>query len=94
MKKDVPPLIAPAPEDRRFKDMQWDEDHVFSFIKEYYLLTARHLQATVNQVQGLDEHTAQKAAFYARQVMNAVLATNFSTTPISASSRCSSTKSS
>ncbi len=76
-KTDVEPLVAPAPEDKRFKDDQWAENFVFDFIKQSYLLAARHLQSTVRQVEGLDKHTRQKAAFYTRQYVDALSPTNF-----------------
>src|SRR4029453_17112991 len=54
------PVVTPRPEDRRFKDAAWDESYVFDFIKQSYLLTARWMQRTVKQVEGLDDKTAKK----------------------------------
>jgi polyhydroxyalkanoate synthase len=35
------PVIAPAPDDRRFKDAAWQDNELFDFVKQSYLLTAR-----------------------------------------------------
>ena len=74
------PLVSPTPEDRRFKDAAWDESYVFDFIKQSYLLTARWMQRTVKQVEGLDEKTAKKVDFYTRQFVDAMAPSNFALT--------------
>ena len=71
------PVIAPAPDDRRFKHAEWDESHLFDFIKQSYLLTARWLQSTVRDVEGLDDKTAKKIDFYTRQFADAMAPSNF-----------------
>src|SRR6202012_2558316 len=63
--------------DRRFKDAAWQESTLFDYIKQSYLLTARWLQATVKQVDGLDDHTARKIDFYTRQFVDAMAPSNF-----------------
>jgi polyhydroxyalkanoate synthase len=70
-------VIAPAKDDRRFKDAAWDENTVFDYIKQSYLLTARWLQATVNDVDGLDDRNAKKVDFYTRQFVDAMAPSNF-----------------
>lgn len=70
-------VAAPGPDDRRFKDPAWEESHVFDFIKQSYLLTARWLQATVRDVEGLDQKTSQKVDFYTRQFVDAMAPSNF-----------------
>jgi len=67
----------PAPDDRRFKDAAWEENQLFDFIKQSYLLTARWLTQTVREVDGLDEKTAKKVDFYTRQFVDAMAPTNF-----------------
>jgi polyhydroxyalkanoate synthase len=74
------PVIEPSAEDRRFKDAVWDENYVFDYIKQSYLLTARWLQSTVRQVEGLDDKTAKKVDFYTRQFVDAMAPTNFALT--------------
>jgi polyhydroxyalkanoate synthase len=72
-----PPVAVPAPEDRRFRDQAWSDNALFDFIKQSYLLTARWLQGTVKEVDGLDEHTARKVDFYTRQFVDALAPSNF-----------------
>lgn len=71
------PVITPSKDDRRFKDSAWDENTVFDFVKQSYLLSARWLQQTVNNVEGLDEKTARKVDFYTRQFADALAPSNF-----------------
>ncbi|HJT08205.1 MAG TPA: class I poly(R)-hydroxyalkanoic acid synthase, partial [Stellaceae bacterium] len=71
------PLVEPSPSDRRFKDAAWSESTLFDFIKQSYLLTARWLQSTVKDVDGLDDKTAKKVDFYTRQFVDAMAPSNF-----------------
>ncbi|MGE5547260.1 MAG: class I poly(R)-hydroxyalkanoic acid synthase [Solirubrobacterales bacterium] len=71
------PVAKPDPADRRFKDEMWEDNEVFDFIKQSYLLSARWVQGLVNNVEGLDEHTAQKVDFYTRQFVDAMAPSNF-----------------
>ncbi|MDA8230952.1 MAG: class I poly(R)-hydroxyalkanoic acid synthase [Magnetospirillum sp.] len=71
------PVARPDPADRRFKDEMWDENEIFDFIKQSYLLSARWVQGLVKNVDGLDEHTAQKVDFYTRQFVDAMAPSNF-----------------
>ena len=41
---DAEPMVAPAPGDKRFRDKEWQENQIFDFIKQSYLLTANWLQ--------------------------------------------------
>jgi polyhydroxyalkanoate synthase len=70
-------VIAPPPGDRRFRDPAWEQNQVFDFIKQSYLLTARWMQSTVHNVAGLDDKTRQKLDFYTRQYVDALAPTNF-----------------
>jgi polyhydroxyalkanoate synthase subunit PhaC len=77
MGQEAEPVIAPARDDRRFKDSAWQDNQVFDFIKQSYLLTARWMQNTVHEVDGLDNKTAQKIDFYTRQFVDAMAPSNF-----------------
>jgi polyhydroxyalkanoate synthase len=70
-------IIEPAAGDRRFKDAAWQDNAVFDFIKQSYLLTARYLQKTATGVEGLDDKTARKVEFYTRQFVDAMAPSNF-----------------
>jgi len=71
------PVITAAKDDKRFKDSAWDENSVFDYVRQSYLLTARWLQATVRDVDGLDDRTARKVDFYTRQFVDAMAPSNF-----------------
>ena len=75
--EETAPVAAPSPDDRRFKDAAWDESQLFDFIKQSYLLSARWIQNTVRDVDGLDEKTAKKIDFYTRQFVDAMAPSNF-----------------
>ena len=72
------PIVSPASGDKRFKDKDWEENQVFDFIKQSYLLTANWMQDTVAKVNGdLDDKTAKRIAFYTKQFADAIAPTNF-----------------
>ncbi len=71
------PVAAPEEGDRRFKDPMWDDNALFDYIKQSYLLSARWLHQTVTDVEGLDDKTAKKVDFYTRQFVDAMAPSNF-----------------
>ncbi|MDH3660640.1 MAG: class I poly(R)-hydroxyalkanoic acid synthase [Alphaproteobacteria bacterium] len=71
------PMIEPARDDRRFRDPAWDDDAVFSIIKQSYLLTSRWLTEVTSEVEDLDDKTRQKLNFYTRQFVDAMAPSNF-----------------
>ncbi len=71
------PVAEPEKHDRRFTDPAWEENQLFDFVKQSYLLTARWLQATVEGIEGLDNKTAKKVDFYTRQFVDAMAPSNF-----------------
>ena len=76
----TPPVAAPAKGDKRFKDEQWEEHFLFDFIKQSYLITARHIHDSVSGVRGLDDHTQEKVNFFTRQFIDAMSPSNFAHT--------------
>jgi len=73
-----PPVAAPEKGDRRFKDEAWNEDLIFDYIKQSYLLSARWLRGLVKEVDDeLDPGTREKVDFYTRQFVSAVAPSNF-----------------
>src|SRR6185437_5267138 len=71
------PVVETPKGDRRFKDSAWNDNTLFDFIKQSYLLTARWMQSTVKDVEGLDDKTARKVDFYTRQFVDAMAPSNF-----------------
>ena len=74
------PIAAPIKGDNRFKDEQWEEHFLFDFIKQSYLITARHIHDTVSGVEGLDDNTQKKVNFFTRQYIDALSPSNFAMT--------------
>jgi len=74
------PVVTPQKGDKRFKDQEWEDNAVFDYIKQSYLLTARWLQDTVSKVDGLDPKMRKKVDFYTRQFVDALAPSNFATT--------------
>ena len=74
---DAQPVVQPAPGDRRFRAQAWQENEIFDFIKQSYLLTANAMQDMVGKLNGLDEKERGRVAFYTRQFADALAPTNF-----------------
>ncbi|MDE1939546.1 MAG: class I poly(R)-hydroxyalkanoic acid synthase [Alphaproteobacteria bacterium] len=70
-------VVTPKPGDKRFRDKDWQENQIFDFIKQSYLLTANWMQNTVANVEGLDPAMRRRADFYTKQFLDAVAPTNF-----------------
>ncbi|MEY3200562.1 MAG: hypothetical protein RIR70_112 [Pseudomonadota bacterium] len=77
---DPEPLVSPAKGDNRFRDADWQEHFVFDYIKQTYLITARHIHDVVSCVEGLDENTQRKVNFFTRQYIDALSPSNFAIT--------------
>ncbi|MEQ9346729.1 MAG: class I poly(R)-hydroxyalkanoic acid synthase [Thalassospira sp.] len=77
MGEESEPVASPLKGDRRFKDEAWENNELFDFIKQSYLLSSQWIQNVVHDVDGLDDRTAQKVEFYTRQFVDAISPTNF-----------------
>ena len=71
------PVAEPAPGDRRFKHEDWQGNFLYDYLKQSYLIAARHLHQTLGSATGLDAHTARKVDFYTRQYIDALAPSNF-----------------
>src|SRR6266550_2369580 len=67
------PLVEPAKGDKRFADPAWKDEVVFDYLKQSYLLTARWLQGTVKQVEGVDALSPSNFALTNPQVLKATV---------------------
>ena len=74
--QDVVPVIEPEPSDNRFKDPEWSQNPYFDFWKQAYLVTSQWAEEMLDNTEGLDERTRQKAEFYLRQVSSALSPSN------------------
>ena len=77
MGEEAKPVVEAEKGDRRFKDELWEQNEVFDFIKQSYLLSARWMQGVVNNVEGMDSQSAKKVDFYTRQFIDAMSPSNF-----------------
>jgi polyhydroxyalkanoate synthase subunit PhaC len=76
----VAPVVEPERGDRRFSDKDWQENVVFDFLKQFYLISSRWAQDFVQNAEGVDDHTRHKARFYVDQITNALSPSNFAIT--------------
>jgi len=77
MGQDPKAVAEPQLGDRRFKHEDWQQNFLYDYVKQSYLIAARHLHQTLGHVEGLDPHTAKKVDFYTRQYIDAVSPSNF-----------------
>jgi polyhydroxyalkanoate synthase subunit PhaC len=71
------PVIVPERTDRRFKDDAWNDNALFDFIKQSYLLSSKYILQVAGQKDGLNDKTQQKLEFYARQFVEMMAPSNF-----------------
>lgn len=71
------PAITPCKSDRRFSDPDWSENQVFDFLKQLYLITTSWAEHLIEDSDGVDSTTRQKAEFYIRQIAAAASPSNF-----------------
>jgi len=69
-------VATPRP-DKRFADPEWMANPAFDALRQLYLATSRWTLQLVEEAEGLDERTRQKARFYVEQINNAVAPSNF-----------------
>ena len=77
---EAPPAVEPAKGDARFKDGDWSSNFLFDYIKQSYLIAARHLQQAVAGASGLPAESEKKVAFFTRQYIDALSPSNFALT--------------
>src|SRR2546423_8207021 len=73
----APRVAEPAKGDSRFKDDDWSRNFLFDYIKQSYLIAARHIQQAVSSVTGLPEESEKKVHFFTRQYVDALAPSNF-----------------
>ncbi|HEX8378921.1 MAG TPA: class I poly(R)-hydroxyalkanoic acid synthase [Allosphingosinicella sp.] len=78
--KAAEPVAAPERGDRRFNDPAWNEEPVFDYLKQAYLLTAKRALEMVEEAEGLDEGARTRVEFFTQQYLNAISPANFAFT--------------
>lgn len=71
------PVVSAHPRDKRFLDPEWQDNPVFDFVKQAYLITTTWAEHLVEGADGLDDHTRDKARFYVKQIASAMSPSNF-----------------
>jgi polyhydroxyalkanoate synthase subunit PhaC len=75
--QEATPVVQPSKADRRFRHEDWENNFLFDYFKQSYLIAAKHLHQSLGGVAGLDEKTSKKVDFYTRQYIDALSPTNF-----------------
>lgn len=75
----LPPVapIEAARDDARFADPAWSQVPAFSLLKQYYLAYTHWLEDTLYDSPGVAAKDRRRAAFWARQWLNAIAPTNY-----------------
>jgi len=71
------PVVTAERGDRRFRHADWNENPLFDFIKQSYLITSQWMVNTMSQVDGINEEDARKVEFYTKQFADAFSPSNF-----------------
>jgi len=74
------PVAAPGEGDARFKDEEWQTNFLFDYLKQSYLIAARHIHDTVSRVEGIPDVSKRKVDFFTRQYIDALSPSNFALT--------------
>lgn len=73
---EIPPVIEPEKDDKRFSAPEWQSNPLFSFLKQSYLLVATTLLKAASEKEGLTAKQKRKLVFYLRQFLDAISPTN------------------
>ena len=73
----IPDFVPAVSADERFRDKAWTESPWFDFLKEYYLLCTRAVEDAIYTTPEVSEKNKRKAAFWTRQILNAMAPGNF-----------------
>lgn len=74
------PICEPDTKDKRFTHQDWQENLFFNFLKQYYLIAARHIEHFFKKAPYADKETKEKAIFTIKQIMNMLSPSNFIST--------------
>lgn len=70
-------IYKPEPGDRRFRSEEWNQNVLFDFIKQSYLMTSNWMHNVVKGTEGLAPDMKEQIDFYTRQFADAMAPTNF-----------------
>ena len=70
------PIVSEDSRDKRFQDPQWNDNPMYSYIKQSYLLNSQMLNQLLDSIKFEDEEKAKRARFFMRQAISAMAPTN------------------
>lgn len=76
----VEPMARPRVGDRRFIDPAWEENALFDYIKQSYLLASENILDCVGTLDGVEQRSRERMQYFVRQAVNALAPTNFALT--------------
>ena len=76
----VEPVAAPRKGDNRFRHEDWENHFLFDYVKQSYLIAARHIHQAVSKVEHLSDDARRKVDFFTRQYIDALAPSNFALT--------------
>ena len=77
---DTGPAISPDKGDKRFKNEIWDQNPVFDYLRQSYLLTGNWLKRRLDDAEGLSPQERRKLEFLTRNYIEAISPTNYAAT--------------
>ena len=63
--------------DKRFRGPEWEENPLFEFLRDYYLVSAKNIHKTVASVKDIDPKKKKRVEFFTKQLTNAMSPSNF-----------------
>lgn len=70
-------VATEEPGDKRFVHSDWQDNPVFSYLKQAYLINSKMLQSMLETMKFDDPKSAEQVKFYTRQYINSVSPTNY-----------------
>src|SRR5450759_5319269 len=80
MGQKVEPVATPRKGDNRFRHEDWKNHFLFDYVKQSYLIAARHIHQAVSEVENLPDDERKKVDFLTRQYIDALSPSNFALT--------------
>ena len=74
------PVAVPRKGDNRFRHEDWENHFLFDYVKQSYLIAARHIHGAVSNVEHLPDDARKKVDFFTRQYIDALSPSNFALT--------------
>lgn len=71
------PIFALKGKDNRFRDESWDNNLLFSYLKQYYIMLSDNMLRAVQDTDNMDESSKRKVEFYTKQFIDAISPSNY-----------------